>query len=205
GNVSLTNSGTVNAASGTLSLQGGGTFTAASTLTAASGGDLDFNGGTFDLPAGSEVVGASGSTFSFSGADVTIEGSYATAGSTTVSNGEVDFNSSTTLPTLIQSGGILGGSATVTVTGATTWSGGTQSGAGKTVAKGGLTIGSATSTSEETLNGRELDNFGAATLANFYSNANGLRLASAATFANEAGASFSFISDAAIYDAGGGG
>uniref|UniRef100_UPI0013ED07B6 hypothetical protein n=1 Tax=Aquisphaera insulae TaxID=2712864 RepID=UPI0013ED07B6 len=67
------------------------------------------------------------------------------------------------------------------------------------------TIGSATSTSEETLSARELDNYGAATLANFYSNASGLRMASSATFVNEAGASFSFISDAAIYDAGGGG
>jgi hypothetical protein len=61
---------------------------------------------------------------------------------------------------LTLSSGTLTGTGDVTVGGVQTWSGGTLSGSGRAIAQGGLAItGSAT----KTLNGRALDNMGAAT------------------------------------------
>ena len=60
-----------------------------------------------------------------------------------------------------QSGGTLSGTGTVTVTGATTLTGGAQTGAGTTVAKGGLTLGTAGFSQFFLDTGRVLENAGA--------------------------------------------
>ena len=100
------------------------------------------------------------------------------------------------------SGGTLTGPGTVTVTGLTTWTGGTMSGSGTTNANGGMTIGDVTIASQMYLDQRTLNNSGAATLADFYY-FYGLSFSSGATFNNEAGGSFSFISDASMVNGGG--
>ena len=200
--VTLTDTGPIQATSGTLGLWGGGTTSGAATLTAGAGADLDFHGGTFAVAAGSSLSGAG--TMSFSGATVTVAGSYNVAGQTSVSGGTVDFNSSATAETLAQSGGTLTGAGTLTVNGALSWTGGTMSGSGTTVANGGLTLGgTATSTYYlEYLSARTLNNFGTATLASYY-DSHGLYIDSGGTLNNEAGASFTLVSDAQIFNNGG--
>ena len=63
------------------------------------------------------------------------------------------------------SGGTIGGAGTLTVSGPMTWTGGTMSGTGTTNANGGLTLGAAGASDQEFLSGRTLNNAGAATLA----------------------------------------
>jgi hypothetical protein len=155
---SLINSGTVAAASGTLNVAGRDVATGA--FTTAAGATLAFNGGAQAFRAGSSVTGAG--DVKFGGATVTVLGSYATTGNTTISNGTVQFDTDTTLPALTFSGGTLGGTATVTVTGALTWTGGTMNGGGRTVANGGMTI-SGDSPNFKQLSNRTLDNAGTAT------------------------------------------
>ncbi len=71
-----------------------------------------------------------------------------------------------TLSNFTQSGGTLTGAGTLTVAGLTTWTGGYESGAGITNANGGLTIGGSDNAyHSEYLDGRTLNNQGAATLA----------------------------------------
>jgi fibronectin-binding autotransporter adhesin len=154
--VSLNNTGTVDAASGTLNVAGKDVATGA--FTVETGATLAFNGGTQALKAGSSVSGAG--DVKFGGATVTVLGSYSITGNTTVSGGTVQFDTDTTLPTLTLSGGTLGGTATVTVTGALTWTGGTMNGGGTTVANGGTTI---SGTNFKQLSNRTFDNAGTAT------------------------------------------
>ena len=77
-----------------------------------------------------------------------------------------------------------------------------MSGTGTTNANGGLTLGAAGTTDQETLDGRTLNNFGAATLA-AVNVSYGLLLSSGATFDNKPGASFTFTTDASILSNGG--
>src|SRR5271166_5235270 len=126
--VAITDSGTIEASSGTLSLSGGGTFSGAATLSAAAGADLDFEAGSFTTPSGSSITGSGTGTVSFTGATVTIAGTYSVAGQTYVSSGEVDFNSTASTGTLTQVGGTIGGSGSLTVAGLLSWYGGTMSG-----------------------------------------------------------------------------
>ena len=103
--------------------------------------------------AGSSVGGAGNVTFG--GANITLLGTYAVAGNTTVSNGTVKFDTDTTLPTLTLSGGILGGTGTMTVTGLLTWTAGSMNGGGRTEAEGGMAISGG---SDKGLADRTLDN-----------------------------------------------
>ena len=199
--VTLNSTGAINAGTGTLSLQGGGTISGASTLRADAGADLDFGGGTFAAVAGSSITGTGTGTVSFSGATVTVGGTYSVAGTTFVGGGEVDFSGAATTGALTQTGGTLAGTGTMTVTGLTTWAGGIESGTGTTVAEGGLTLGDQAG-DQEFLDQRTLDNAGPATLAG-YSSSYGLNLSSGATFDNQAGGSFAFVTDAVIQDHGG--
>jgi len=223
--ITLNDTGTVQVSTGTLSLQGGGTIGSAATLTADSGADLDFGGGTFTAPAGSSITGVGTGSVSFSGGTVTASGTYNVTGSTiadggtanltapitavgsnvTVTGGTLNLSGggpALTTTTLNLSGGTLTGIDTLTVAGQTTWSGGTMSGTGVTDAQGGLTLGAAGASDQESLSGRALNNFAAATLAGANSSY-GLRLDLGATFDNKPGASFNFTTDARI-DAGGG-
>jgi len=202
--ITLNDTGTVQASTGTLGLRGGGTISGAAIMTADAGADLDFNAGTYTSTAGSSITGAGTGTISFTGASVTVNGTYSFAGLTYVIAGEVDFNSSASTATLTQVGGTIGGTGTLTVTGLTTWTGGTMSGTGATDANGGLTIGgtSTNTTYHEFLSGWTLNNYGAATLSGFY-NTDGLFFTSGATLNNEPGASFDITTDAQLYAFGG--
>ena len=71
------------------------------------------------------------------------------------------FDATASTSTLNESSGNLGGSATLTVGGMTTWTGGTMSGSGITSALGGLSLGASGDTGDsETLAGRTLINAG---------------------------------------------
>ena len=200
--ITLTDTGAIQISTGTLSLRGGGTLSATATLTAATGTVLDFNGGTYIVPAGASISGVGNAVVSFTGASVTINGTYSVPGLTSVTNGEVDFNVPVTIGTLNQSAGTIAGTGTITVSGLTTWTGGTMSGTGTTIANGGLTLGAAATNTQMFLDKRTLNNFGTATLIE-NSNSFGLLLSSGATFHNEPGASFSFLSDSSITSNGG--
>ncbi len=122
-----------------------------------------------------------------------------------LSAGTLTIAAASTIPgNLTISGGTLTGAGTVTVAGALDWTGGTMSGAGTTIAQGGLELGgTAASTSYyEYLSGRTLDNTGAATLSSDYAG-QGLYLSFGAKLDNQAGATFTFATDASILNGGG--
>jgi len=127
----VNNAGTVTVSSGTLSL-GGTTVTDSSggAFSVAAGATLDFNGGTHNLTAGSSLSGAGDVSVSGNTAVVNIAGSYTLAGNTNISLGSANFNVPASLSGGTLSGGALGGSATVTVTGTLNWTGGTMGGGG---------------------------------------------------------------------------
>ncbi|HYV19767.1 MAG TPA: MopE-related protein [Verrucomicrobiae bacterium] len=140
-------------AGGTLGLDGGGT--SIGSFTASAGATLRFGGATA-LNAGSSIAAPTVS-FGVNGT-IDINGSYNAGTQTTVGcpSCTVNFNAPATVTsvgttlavtsgsiifssgeainvtTLTQSGGLIGGSDTITVSGASTWSGGTQQGAGAT-------------------------------------------------------------------------
>src|SRR5205814_10556039 len=102
-----------------------------------------------------------------------------------------------TLAALTMSGGTIGGTGALPVTGAMTWPGATISRTGALNAQGGLTLGAAGATDLEFLSGRTLNNAAAATLAAFNSSY-GLYLSSGAVFDNKPGASFTILTDAQV-------
>ncbi len=213
-NVPLTNTGTVQAQSGTLALQGGSS--GAGAYSAASGAVLDFNNGSYSLGAGSSVGGAGTIRFS-TGATTTVAGSYAVAGTTEVTNGTANFNSSqamttgalnitggtanfngaagTTAATLTLTGGTLAGTGNLTLSGASTWSNATMGGTGTTAVNSGVTL---TISSGVTLDTRTLNNAGTINLTgpNTWTFANG------AVFNNQSGATLNSQADQAISPSG---
>ncbi|HWB10108.1 MAG TPA: DUF4214 domain-containing protein [Pirellulales bacterium] len=179
------NSGKLDVQSGTLSLDGGGTSTGI--FVAESGATLNFGGGSDDLSAaGVQVYGAG--AVGFTGATVAIGGGYAVTGTTSISGGEVDFNDNATGTTVVESAGILGGSATFTASGGFEWSGGTMAGSGTTVIPAGVTL-TIDDQSDVTLS-RTLNNFGSAVFTGAQWDFN------SGVFNNEPGASFAMQSDA---------
>ena len=198
--VAISDSGVISAATGVLSLRGGGMVSGSSTFSASAGADLDFNGGTFTAPAGSSIGGGGTGTISVGSGLVSVAGTYAVAGATSIYGGELDFNSTASTGSLTQTGGTLGGSGTLTVSGATTWYGGAMSGTGTTVLDGSSAFGTTgTAASYETLSGRTLNVFGAATVGyNPSYGGNGFLLSGGATLDVEAGAGLSFITDTGI-------
>ena len=139
GRVGFSNAGTVNVEAGTLILRGGGSDGGG--VSVASGTVLNFAGGTRTLLAGSQVSGAG--TLLVSGGTVHANGALGIAGTgaalrvtggvlnvngdavsgllapVTVSGGDLNFNttSAVSLPSLVLTGGSVGGAAAVTVTG----------------------------------------------------------------------------------------
>jgi len=121
-----------------------------------------------------------------------------------LSNGRLSIAASSTISgNLTMSGGTLSPAGSLTVSGATTWTGGTINGGGTVTTQGTLTLGSASASDNEFLNGATLDNAGSATLAVLNGNTNyGLYLENSALFDNLPGASFTFQTDAEIYSNG---
>ncbi|HEX7469457.1 MAG TPA: putative Ig domain-containing protein, partial [Verrucomicrobiae bacterium] len=193
----FTNSGTLEVRAATLSLNLGGTQTGS--ISNAPGATLQFGGGSHVLAAGSFVIGAGavavsggattltasgtfdvGSTLNVTAGTVTLSGTCNVTGATlSVSGGIVNFNSAGSVAVVNVTGGTLGGTSPVTVTGPLTLSGGTVTNA-LVNANGGLTINGNT-----TLNGAKLINPGTAIWsAGNFTGANG------AVFSNLLGATF---------------
>jgi uncharacterized repeat protein (TIGR01451 family) len=170
--IGVINSGTVAVQAGTgelfIGLQGGATSTgsfaaAAGTTLVFEGGGSTFGSGAHTFDASSTVTAAGTIAFA-SGGTTSVLGTYNVTGATSVTGGTVSFDPGATLTSvgalfisggaalfnvdaapisLDLSGGVLGGPATVTVSGASTWSGGQMSDAGTTQVNGDLTINGA--------------------------------------------------------------
>ncbi len=178
--VTFNNSGTVEVQTGTLNLTSGGA--GAGSFIGSGGTTLQFSGGTHDLNGGSSIAAPA---VMFTAGTVNLHGSYNVSGSTTVSGaatvqfaadssvatvgaslaisgGTASFDSGETIGpgTLSLSGGSLEGSDEVTVSGLTTWTGGTMSGTGVINANGGIAM---SGTAVKDLVTRTLNNPGTAT------------------------------------------
>ena len=196
--IPITNTGAINALTGTLNIAGGGTFSSASQLSASSGAQIGFTSGIIAIPSGATFTGAGG--LLDNGATITIAGAYSATGTVEIDSGEIDFNTATTIGSLLLTGGTLGGTGALVVNGQTNWSGGTITGAASIEAKGGLTLGSNTGTTTSQLSltgGRSLINDGTGSTG---SNGKGYSLAgdNTETITNAAGASFAIDSSSTI-------
>jgi YD repeat-containing protein len=155
--------GVVEVLTGTLNFHGGGTANNGSSLTGAAGTTLGF-AGNHALQVGSSL---SGSTITFTGGTINLNGSYSASTATSMIGGTANFNPGATVTSVgaltIGSGsggtanfssgdlitaaslslpsiGTLEGTDAVTVTGQTTWVGGTMRGTGVTTLNGNVTI-----------------------------------------------------------------
>jgi hypothetical protein len=191
----LNNTGTVDAQSGTLALSGGGL--SSGTFLTEPGATLEFGGGAHYLTADSSVGGAGNVLFgseSFNDLFITLAGSYAVGGTTTVqSNGgggpSVTFTTPAEMGALTLVSGTLGGDGDLTTDGLLTWTGGTLSGNGQVNANGGLAI---SGTVNKSLSGRALVNAGAAT----WGGAGSVTFSNGASFDNAATGTFDVQTDA---------
>jgi hypothetical protein len=196
------NSGTTTISAGRLDLSGGGTDSG----SFSGAGTLEFGGGDHRLLGGASVAITN---LVVSGGTVTNLGSFVVAGSTLVSGGTTEFTPPGTLnglgsavtitsgtlnlnsaepvnvSTFNESGGTLGGTDTVTISGPATWTGGSMDGPRTDVANGGLLINPVNGGNVQMRNGRVLNNGGATT----WTNGNTfLYLVSGSTFNNLAAA-----------------
>jgi hypothetical protein len=185
--ITLHNTGTVEAVSGTLNMTSNRSSTGV--FTADAGATLNFTGGTHVLAVGSSVGGAG--TVLFSSSSIVILGSYTASTGLTISSGTTTFNADITLPTLTITGGTLTGFGNVTVTGLLTWTAGSITGPGQTTAAGGMAI---SGNNDKALDGRTLNNAGAATMTG---NGN-IVLVNNGVFNNLATGTFNLQSDAAV-------
>jgi formylmethanofuran dehydrogenase subunit C len=142
--VGLTNSGTLDIQNGTISLIG--PSTQAGGVVLANGAILSFDGSTHQID-GASFTGAAG-------------------GLLRIASGTVTFAVPTSIsgPTFAQTGGILNGAGTITVSGAANFTGGTQTGAGTTIIEGVTSFG----TSYNLSDGRVLELRGGATTGSFF-------------------------------------
>ena len=157
--LSFNNSGVVNVQTGQLTLAGGDGGSTTGDFNVSNGATLDFQGG-YSLGATSDIAGAGNVNFG-SGA-TTVSGTYGIGGTTSVAGGTVDFNApitslgsgltvtggtinlnsnNQTVSSFNLLGGTLGGTASLTSTGLTTWNQGTMNGSGTTQANGGIQLG----------------------------------------------------------------
>jgi MBG domain (YGX type) len=166
------NSGTLDVLAATLNLNLGGTHT--STMSNALGATLNFGGGSHVLASGSFVTGAGVLSMSGNATTLTASGAFdtgstlsVTAGTATLAstcnltgailnisgaNSVVNFNSSGSVAVVNLTGGTLGGTSPITVTGLLTLGGGTIT-SSLVTANGGLNINGGV-----TLNGGRLVN-----------------------------------------------
>jgi hypothetical protein len=178
-NVPLTNAGTLEVQTGTLSLDGGGTN--GGSILGAPGTTLRFAGGDHVMTGGSSVAAAS---VAITFGSLAVHGAYSASG-TSISGGSATFHADSTVTnlgndlavsvgtltldsgeplgvtTLTLSSGVLQGSDTLTISGTTTWSGGEMTGAGLTNASGGIAISN--NAVKDLTGGRELDTAGTTT------------------------------------------
>ncbi|MFZ0817966.1 MAG: choice-of-anchor D domain-containing protein [Candidatus Sulfotelmatobacter sp.] len=214
--ITFNNTGTVTDNSGTLFASNVGVCsgTCAGSWSVALGATLELGSGSTAAAVSGPISGAG--TVAFTTGTVNYTGTYNVTGGTQATSGTANFNSPATLTSvgpinisngtlnfvtgktittssLTQTAGTLEGSDTLTVTGAITWSGGTESGTGITNANGGMTL-----TSEPFLSGRTLNNTGTASW-------NGLAflMENGAVFNNKSGATWNHETDSSIQFEGG--
>jgi filamentous hemagglutinin family protein len=128
-------SGGVNVNAGVMQFTNGGVDTDG-IYSVAAGATLQFSGGTRTM---NNVSVSGAGAVKFDGAAVTLDSAstYAPTGLTTVSAGTVTFNqAAVSLASLQMAGGVVNGTANISVPGAFTWAGGTI-GAGGTLASSG--------------------------------------------------------------------
>ncbi len=174
------NSGAVEVNTGTLSFTGGGSSSGNATFTVASGATINFGSGAnlpYTVAAGSSITGAGGVSFNF---DTAINGAFSATGLVTVSRGSATFNVPATFGSLAVDGGTLNGPSNLIVSGATTWSDGSISGAGTMTLNGPVAL---TGNSNLGLNRSVVNN--AATTWNLGSNVGG-----SGSWSNQSGALF---------------
>ena len=162
--VPFDNDGTVEAAAGTLSLEGGDAGTTTGDFN-GSGADglVRFTAGTYTLET-----------------DVSLNGRIELTNATLTVSGTVPVPAGATFT---QSGGTLGGAGTLTVSGSFNWSGGTQTDAGTTVIASGATLSIDTAANEVFLSsGRTLRIDSGATAS--WSGQSGIFLGGTATIEN---------------------
>ena len=214
--VTFNNTGTVTDSSGILSVSNVGVCsgTCAGSWSVVSGATLELGGGVTAAAMSGPISGAG--TVIFATGTVNYTGKYDVTGGTQATSGTANFNAPATVTSvgpinvsngtlnfvtgktitttsLIQTAGTLEGTDTLTVTGATTWSGGTESGTGITNAEGGMTL-----TGEPFLSGRTVNNVKTATW-----NGSDFLMENGAVFNNRAGAVWNQESDAPIQFEGG--
>ncbi|MBL8484572.1 MAG: hypothetical protein JNJ60_20420, partial [Rhodocyclaceae bacterium] len=117
---------------------------------------------TVTLSSGAQSAAGlfSGESIALSAGSLTVSGS-ANLSSVSLSAGALNLGGATTLVSLNQSGGTLTGSGDLSLSGSSTWSGGTWSGAGSTTVASGATLSLIGS---PTLAGRNLANAGTTTV-----------------------------------------
>jgi hypothetical protein len=207
--LTINNSGTVEAMSGTLDLAGAHDAARRSISTGAfladPGATLEFGAGYQALASTATVSGAGNVIFdseTFTNLHITIDGDYHVNGLTTFrdtnapfGNPDVTFTGSVEMGALNMGAGTLKSHGIVTVDGALSWTGGTLAGRGQINANGSLNI---SGNSGVALSGVTLNNVGAAT----WSGTGNISGSNGAVFNNLAGASFEVQGDASF---GGGG
>ena len=190
-NIALNNDGIVMASSGTLDFEGGGTATGS--FTAAAQSTLEFGQSSWAFNSTSSVSGAGTVEFpsAYWPAIFNSNSQYNVSGTTDIENqdsvhfrsgshvknlgfltldngGTLDLSSGLAVSAVTlteSSGAILTGSDPLTVSGLITWTGGTMSGTGSTLADGTLQLGASGDTSDvEFLTVRTLEASGGGTL-----------------------------------------
>jgi hypothetical protein len=214
--ITFNNTGTVTDSSGILFLSNVGVCsgTCAGPWSVVSGATLELGGGATAAAISGPISGAG--TVVFTTGTVNDTGTYDVTGGTQATAGTVNFTSPAkltsvgalnvsngtmnfltgkviTATSLTQSAGTLEGTDTLTVTGATIWSGGTESGSGTTNADGGMTL-----TEEPFLSSRTMNNAKIATWDGI-----AFLMEDGAVFNNKAGATWKHENDSAIQFEGG--
>lgn len=189
--VPFNNTGSVSVHAGTLKLSNNGTHSGSFDVVLDA--TLEFSGGTHTLTSSSTV---GGTNIVFSAGTVGVPGGYAVS-STTIKGGTISFNAigmtqSTAVLTL--SAGSLAGSGAFVATDMT-WTGGSMSGVGTTTASGTLALSGANAKSLT----RRLDNAGPAT----WSGTGNWSIGTGGVFNNQAHATLTIQTDAALISGGG--
>jgi hypothetical protein len=193
--LAVNNTGVVDVETGTLSLGGSpnssGSAASSGAYTVAAGATLGFSGNTDLFPA-SSVSGDGNVTFT--GGTTYEQGSYAITGNTLVAGGTVNFENDLHLPQLTLSSGALSGAGTVTVDGPLSWTGGSMTGPGTTVANAAVTINNATNVTLSL--GHTFRN----TLSTTWTGAGNIVLSDGSTFTNLPNALFDIQGTGSIAD-----
>ena len=135
--IGFSNSGAVNVQTGTLRMGGGGTSTGGS-YSVASGATVEFSGGTQTLT--NITTGTGSGRLLASGGIVNSAGTLSFSGVIGASGGTFNFNGAATAGGFEQTGGTVGGTGSLVVSGPSIWTSGDQSGTGSTTFNGATTL-----------------------------------------------------------------